>query len=224
MGRHRPRGACLGRGLVRRPGLGSVRPDSRSRDVRRHVLVRLGLEGRGGGASPGRSERRDAVRRPRAPGPRRPGSGRRRPPPSADPRSSRWLSAWAPSGRLWSGSARRSSGAPAHLTRDSRRAATASRRELEAFLRDQGIAIPVSATLDDLRLAVWGELGLDSRSFVEAAAQARFGPPVGTDVAARVPLGASCAELLRRVRGQLSLWARFGDSSLCARSAAAGSS
>ena len=64
-----------------------------------------------------------------------------------------------------------------HVTRDSRRAATASRRELEAFLRDQGFAIPVSATLDDLRSTVWGELGLDSRSFVEAAAQARFGPP-----------------------------------------------
>ena len=56
-----------------------------------------------------------------------------------------------------------------HVTRDSRRAATASRRELEAFLRDQGFAIPVSATLDDLRSTVWGELGLDSRSFVEAA-------------------------------------------------------
>ena len=93
-----------------------------------------------------------------------------------------------------------------YLTRDSRRAATASRRELEAFLRDQGIVIPVSATLDDLRLAVWGELGLDSRSFVDAAARARFGPPVGArQGAARREL----RTLLRRVRGQLSLWARF---------------
>ena len=95
-----------------------------------------------------------------------------------------------------------------YLTRDSRRAATASRRELEAFLRDQGIVIPVSATLDDLRLAVWGELGLDSRSFVDAAALARFGPPVG----ARRGAGAARRELrtlLRRVRSQLSLWARF---------------
>jgi len=95
-----------------------------------------------------------------------------------------------------------------NLTRDSRRAATASRRELEAFLRDQGIAIPVSATLDDLRLAVWGELGLDSRSFVEAAAHARFGPPVEH----RAGAGAAQRELrtlLRRVRGQLSFWSRF---------------
>ncbi len=78
----------------------------------------------------------------------------------------------------------------------------------KAFLRDQGIAIPVSATLDDLRLAVWGELGLDSRSFIDAAAQARFGPPVG----ARRGAGTARRELrtlLRRVRGELSLWARF---------------
>ena len=93
------------------------------------------------------------------------------------------------------------------LTRDSRQAATASRRELEAFLRDQGIAIPVSATLDDLRRAVWDELGLDGRSFVEAAARARFGPTVVTDSEA----GAAQRELrrlLRRVRGELSVWAR----------------
>ncbi len=95
-----------------------------------------------------------------------------------------------------------------HLTRDSRRAATASRRELEAFLRDQGVAIPVSATLDDLRSTVWGELGLDGRSFVEAAAQGRFGPPADRTsgaLAARREL----RELLRRVRGQLSVWARL---------------
>ncbi len=95
-----------------------------------------------------------------------------------------------------------------YLTRDPRRAATASRRELEAFLRDQGIAIPASATLDAVRLAVWGELGLDSRSFVDAAAQARFGPPLET----RRGAGAARRELsslLRRVRSELSLWARL---------------
>ena len=77
VGRHRPRGTRLGRGLVRRAGMGAVRPDSGPRDVRRHVLVRLGLEGRSGCASAGGSERSDPVRRPRAAGPRRPGSCRR---------------------------------------------------------------------------------------------------------------------------------------------------
>ena len=46
MDRHRPRCPCLGRGLVRGPGLGSVRPDAWARHVRRDLLVRLGLGGR----------------------------------------------------------------------------------------------------------------------------------------------------------------------------------
>jgi hypothetical protein len=94
-----------------------------------------------------------------------------------------------------------------HLTRDPRRSATASRRELEAFLRDQGIAIPPSATLDGLRAAMHQELGLDGRPFAEAAARARFGPPDGAQrgaSAARKELRA----LLKRVRYELSLWAR----------------
>lgn len=94
-----------------------------------------------------------------------------------------------------------------HLTRDPRRSATASRRELEAFLRDQGIAIPPSATLDGLQGAMHQELGLDGRPFAEAAARARFGPPDGAQrgaSAARKELRA----LLKRVRYELSLWAR----------------
>jgi transglutaminase-like putative cysteine protease len=94
-----------------------------------------------------------------------------------------------------------------YLTRDPRRAATASRRELESFLRDQGIAVLPSATLDDLRRAVAEELGLDGRSFVEAAARARFGPPDAgrrdADVARQ-----EVRALLRRMRFELSVWAR----------------
>jgi len=95
-----------------------------------------------------------------------------------------------------------------YLTRDPRRAATASRLELEAFLRDQGIAVPASATLDDLRRAVGEELGLDGRSFAEAAGRARFGPPH----AARRDADAARQEvraLLRRMRAELSVWARL---------------
>ena len=45
VGRHRPRGARVGRSLVRGAGLGSVRSDSGAGDVRQHLLVRVGLGG-----------------------------------------------------------------------------------------------------------------------------------------------------------------------------------
>ena len=95
-----------------------------------------------------------------------------------------------------------------YLTRDPRRAATASRRELEAFLRDQGIAVSASATLDGLRRAVGVELGLDGRSFASAAARARFGPPDQADRDARAARRELRA-LLRSVRMELSVWARL---------------
>ena len=41
--RHRPRRARVGRGLVRGPRLGAVRPDARARDLRRRLHVRVGL-------------------------------------------------------------------------------------------------------------------------------------------------------------------------------------
>ena len=95
-----------------------------------------------------------------------------------------------------------------YVTRDPRRIATASRRELEAFVRDQGIAVPQSATLDDLRRIVGEELGLDCTSFADAAACARFGPPEdvrrGADAARR-----ELRTLLRGVRYELSVWARL---------------
>jgi hypothetical protein len=95
-----------------------------------------------------------------------------------------------------------------YLTKDPRKAATASRRELEAFLRDQGIDVPPGATLEELRAIVGAELGLDGRSYVSAAARARFGPPADAQenaLAARTELRG----LLRRARLELSLWARF---------------
>jgi protein-glutamine gamma-glutamyltransferase len=95
-----------------------------------------------------------------------------------------------------------------YLTRDPRRAATASRRELEEYLRDQGIALPPSATLDDVRRAVYEELGVDARMYADAAARARFGRPgdvrQGAENARR-----ELRALLRRARDELSLWARF---------------
>ncbi|HYI73767.1 MAG TPA: transglutaminaseTgpA domain-containing protein [Gaiellaceae bacterium] len=95
-----------------------------------------------------------------------------------------------------------------YLSRDPRRLATASRRELEDFLRDQGAEVPANATLATLQRAVQRELGLDARPFAVAAAQARFGPP------GSVEAGASRARqeargLLRAARRDLSVWARF---------------
>jgi protein-glutamine gamma-glutamyltransferase len=95
-----------------------------------------------------------------------------------------------------------------YLTRDPRRLATASRRELEDFLRDQGAVVPQNATLAALQQAVHQELGLDARQFASAAARARFGPPGASDPeasAARLEV----RRLIRTARRELSLWARF---------------
>jgi len=95
-----------------------------------------------------------------------------------------------------------------YLSRDPRRVATASRQELEGFLRDQGVAVGANATLADLQRAVRDELGLDGRGFAIAVARARYGPPEA------VEQGASAARLelrrlLRAARRDLSIWARF---------------
>ena len=95
-----------------------------------------------------------------------------------------------------------------YLSRDPRRLATASRRELEDFLRDQGVDVPQNATLVALQRAVHDELGLDGRAFAAVVARARFGPPSSGE-----PSGASprreVRRLIRAARRELSLWARF---------------
>jgi transglutaminase-like putative cysteine protease len=95
-----------------------------------------------------------------------------------------------------------------YLTSDPRRTATASRRELEAFLRDQGVAVPASATLDDLRHAVWAGFGLDGASFAEAAGQGRFGAAPEAVSAAR-KARRELRFLIAAARRELSLWARL---------------
>jgi transglutaminase-like putative cysteine protease len=95
-----------------------------------------------------------------------------------------------------------------YLSRDPRRLATASRRELEDFLRDQGAAVPRNATLATLQRAVQQELGLDARLFADAAARARFGPPGSGEQAASAPRR-EVRRLLRAARRDLSVWARL---------------
>ena len=100
-----------------------------------------------------------------------------------------------------------------YLTSDPRRTAAATRNELEWFLRDQGVAVPRSATLEDLRRAVGEKLGFDAGPFVAQAGRARFGAPADTRLAARRARH-ELQSLLRAVRGELSVVARSGFVSL----------
>jgi hypothetical protein len=67
-----------------------------------------------------------------------------------------------------------------HLTRSARRdprgVAAACRQELAAFLLDQRIEVPRSATLGELGELVTREFGVSPEAFVAAATAARFGP------------------------------------------------
>jgi transglutaminase-like putative cysteine protease len=60
--------------------------------------------------------------------------------------------------------------------RNPRRVAAACRQELAAFLLDQRIETPRSATLGELGDLVKREFGIDPEAFVAAATAARFGP------------------------------------------------
>ena len=95
-----------------------------------------------------------------------------------------------------------------YLSRDPRRIASASRGELEGFLRDQGVVVPANAGLATLQRTVHDELGLDGRPFALAVSRARFGPPGTVEQGGRAAR-AEVRRLLRAARGELSLWARF---------------
>jgi transglutaminase-like putative cysteine protease len=95
-----------------------------------------------------------------------------------------------------------------YLRRSPRARAAASRRELEAFVRDQGVSVPRSTTLEDLGRAVAVELGADGGAFAAAAGHARFGPHAEASAAARVARH-ELRLLLRHIRGELSPWQRL---------------
>jgi protein-glutamine gamma-glutamyltransferase len=90
-----------------------------------------------------------------------------------------------------------------YLTRDPRRLAAASVRDLRDWLADQGVAAPESATLHDLGGIVRGEFGIDANEFVDAAAAARYGPARGAGTAAR-DARRQLKRLRRELRGSLS--------------------
>ena len=71
------------------------------------------------------------------------------------------------------------------VRRDPRGVAAACREELAAFLLDQRIEAPRSATLRELGELVQHEFGVEPEPFVAAATAARFGPPEDAPAAAR---------------------------------------
>ena len=95
-----------------------------------------------------------------------------------------------------------------YLTRDPRRLAAATRRELVDYLADQGHAVGPSTTPDELRRLVRESMGADARSFAAALAEARFGPPAGSEAAA-ARARRELRSLLRTIRNSLSTSARL---------------
>ena len=100
------------------------------------------------------------------------------------------------------------------IQRDPRRVAAACRAELVAFLVDQRIDVPQSATLRELGELVQDTLGIQSAAFVDAATAARFAPDAEAAPGAararrelRALLGDARRSLTRgeRVRGLFSL-------------------
>jgi transglutaminase-like putative cysteine protease len=100
------------------------------------------------------------------------------------------------------------------VRRDPRSVAAACRQELAAFLVDQRIEVPRSATLGELGELVRHEFGANPEAFVAAGTVARFGPPERAATAAievrrelRLLLEAARRGLTwrDRVRGLLSL-------------------
>jgi hypothetical protein len=101
-----------------------------------------------------------------------------------------------------------------NVRRDPRGVAGACRQELAAFLIDQRIETPRSATLGELGELVRHEFGVSPEAFVRAATAARFGPlesAAAAAVTARRELRALLDGARRglttgeRVRGLLSL-------------------
>ena len=90
-----------------------------------------------------------------------------------------------------------------YLTRDPRKLARASVRELSDFIADQGAQAPPSSTLGELAGLVEAELGVSASAFVSSAAEARFGPSGAAREAAR-STRQELRSLLREMRRALT--------------------
>jgi hypothetical protein len=94
-----------------------------------------------------------------------------------------------------------------YLTRDPRRIAVASARELAEFLHDQRVPALQAATFRELGHTVADRLGVDASGFAQAATAARYGPPEGAREAAR-SARKELRELKRQLRRSLATYER----------------
>jgi protein-glutamine gamma-glutamyltransferase len=90
--------------------------------------------------------------------------------------------------------------------RDPRALAGACRRDLVAYVTDQGYEVPQSVTMTELGALVENRFGVDTAPFVSALTEARYGPP---DAAGR-RAGRARSEL-RRLRRRMSRQLGFRD-------------
>ena len=90
--------------------------------------------------------------------------------------------------------------------RDPRAVAGACRRDLVAYVTDQGYAVPESVTVGELGALVENRFGVDTRPFVEALTEARYGRP---HIVAR--RAARARSELRRLRRRMSRQLGLGE-------------
>ena len=95
-----------------------------------------------------------------------------------------------------------------YLTRDPRRLAAASRKELRDVLLDQLVDVPPSATLAELAALAEAELGVSAAAFGLHGTAARFAPPVYAREAAR-ELRRAMRQLRRDLRRELTRFDRL---------------
>ena len=93
------------------------------------------------------------------------------------------------------------------VTRDPRKVAAACRREVGAFLADQRLDVPESATLEELGDVLRGQAGLDPTPFIDALNTARYGRPEQAGEASR-RARRELRRIERGLRRQLSAWER----------------
>lgn len=85
-----------------------------------------------------------------------------------------------------------------YATRDPRALAAACRRDLAGYLADQGVAVPSSATPQELGQLAAAHFGVHPQLFVSAVAEARYGPERDSRRGAR-----QARRELRRLRGTI---------------------
>ena len=83
-------------------------------------------------------------------------------------------------------------------TRDPRALAAACRRDLAGYLADQGVAVPASATTQELGRLAAARFGVHPELFVRAVSEARYGPERESRRGARL-----ARKELRRLRGAI---------------------